>query len=831
MHTIHKINILYIIIMLLLCSIGKAQPGPSEPSDPIDCGAYMWPEVLSPCPEVQIKQKHDHTPYKQYLKQGWDTVVTCSNDNLILSCTPYLPVQYFDGQYNVDIIPYAPADPTFARGTKMPVSTDDDFASEITHIPFDFFFFGIQKQAFVLGANGLVTFDTTAVGRYCPWKFSAPIPWQNNTTGAPKGMDCTVANMRDAIYGIYEDTHPIASYLIGDQGIYYGVQDEAPCRKIICSWNGIPTFPGSRNQNNRCTYQIVCYEGSNIIEVHVKHRSVNNTWQNANGLIGIQNATGQPQEQGDVLTSPSTLFVTPNSPAAFYPASTNLLTNTLDSIAFRFTPHGPTEVVSRWYRILDDGTDVNLTTDQSDTNGYYKPMQKELMSFLQDYPSCQSLTRAYVKPTCISRYVYNLKFLDASGNWYDLRDTITIGIDRGHTITMRPTKGTPADHQMDICAGDRAQITIEHPALQQIDSLHCTITRKGVELPDTLLQLGTLYEDEVTTLKRIPALLHPDEHASQLQPGEIDSINIKLYSKFINGCDTTINFMVRFFPSYNVTEHYEICNGETFHWNRDGKNYTQTTNAPKVNIPTVVGCDSIVHLDLLVKPTDFRIDYRNDCRPLTWINGQTYNNTNTETAATDTVHRINQYGCDSLIQLNFTLHPMKAEIEASLDHFDLDNLEVELTDATGNDDSRVWHFSNGTTSEAAHTYYTTPYDHDTTVIKLVAHSPYGCLDSTNITLPFFKDVIYTPNIFTPGRSDDNGIFSSKSRHLLRSHMRIFNRFGEMVYECEGIDCGWDGNDLDGNPCPQGSYVFNIRYTTEYQPHAVLTHTGAVTLIR
>ena len=166
----------------------QAPYGPSDPSEPMECGQYQWPMVQSPCPEVQIKQKHDHTPLKQYRVNGWDTVVTCTQTELELSCMPYIPVQYFNGQYTVDTIPFDPPDPTFAGGTKMPVNTDDDFAATPTEIPFPFFFFGHQKSHFVLGANGLISFNTSTAGKYCPWRFSATLPWTNNKAGAPGSM-------------------------------------------------------------------------------------------------------------------------------------------------------------------------------------------------------------------------------------------------------------------------------------------------------------------------------------------------------------------------------------------------------------------------------------------------------------------------------------------------------------------------------------------------------------------------------------------------------------------------------------------------------------------
>lgn len=812
---------------------GVSSWGPSDPSVQNDCGIYQWPPQMLPCPEVQIKQKWDHTPMKQYKSQGWDTAVTCLQHTIELSCMPYIPVQNFSGYYTVDTIPYDPPDPTFARGTKMPVSTDDDFAATATPIPFSFFFFGQEKDAFVLGANGLITFNTNSAGKYCPWKYSAPAPWGNeNTTGAPKGLGCTVANMRDAIYGIYEDTHPIASYLHGDQGIYYGVQDEYPCRKIICSWNGIPTFPGSRNQNNRCTYQIVCYEGSNIIEVHVKRRGVNSAWQGGKGLLAIQNATGQLQVHGDPGTS--TMFVQDGAPAAYYPAGCNLTTSQMDSIAFRFTPHdiGTPQKTYSWYRIFDDGRDsIPLTTDVTDTNGYFTPMGSRM-------PSCPNLTTAVVHPTEVSRYVFNLRFSDAGGNRYDLYDTITIGVDNSALITLRPSGADTSQHQLDICSGTDARLTIEYPGIQDTHHVVTQLVRvhNGMEyqLPDSLLILGQLYEDEETGLKRIPTKLISDSTALHLHPGDIDSIYVRLSVDFVSGCHNTAELLVRLFPAYDTVERYAICKGETFHWTLNGQDYSESTTTPQVNIPTVgVGCDSVIHLNLWVSDTSHTIVNVSTCKPYTWINGQTYSENNNATTNIDTVHLTNLAGCDSLVQLAFTIYPLTPLISADHDYIDYNNLDVVFTDVSIGGDNRTWIFPTGEPQYGVTARYTAPVGVDSITITMVEQSLYGCVDTAYITLPFHSDVIWVPNVFTPGRTDgnDNMLFGSVSRHLVKEQTVIYNRHGEKVFECHEIDCKWDGTDLRGKPCGTGGYMYVIRYITEFEPRVTHVLKGSVTLVR
>ena len=391
--------------------------GSSDPSPSVSCGEYHWPAIPSPALGVQIKQKHDHT--SAFAAQGWDTVVTLSTPTIELSCMPYIPVQHFNGQYTVDEIPYNPADTSFHAGTRMPISTDDNFSNYTTTIPYPFYFFGIQKTHFVVGANGMVAFgpvpvtNTTSSGPSCPWSYSAGLPWTDNTSGAPSNLNY----MRDAIYGIYEDTYPSYSQVSGNDGIYYGIQDASPMRKIVCSWNNIPQYSCT---SKRSSYQIVCYEGTNIIEVYVKQRQACTSWNGGHGIIGIQNATGQPQMPSSNPTS-SNGRVVPGSPAAFWPEGKNLFSSDLTETAYRFTPQGSTVYGYKWYRVFDDGRDsVELTTAPDDPNGYYIPMDES--------GTCPTLTRAVVSPTEPAKYVFELNFRNANNDYYKLFDTCTVGV-------------------------------------------------------------------------------------------------------------------------------------------------------------------------------------------------------------------------------------------------------------------------------------------------------------------------------------------------------------------------------------------------------------------
>ncbi len=787
-------------------------------------------EVSSPCPEVLIEQKYDHIPSRYYRQQGWDTAATCAEPTITLKAEPYIPVQFFNGTYLVESIPYNPPDTTFALGTRVAANVDDNFAQSSINIPYPFYFFGIQKTSFILGANGCVSFSSTATpNSYCAYSYSAPIPWPDGTSGAPS----STSNVRDAIYGVYEDTNPQSSgtHIATDWGIYYGIQDVFPCRKIICSWKDVIQYSSSCN-NMHCTYQIVCYEGSNIIEVHVKQRQVCTSWNGGRGIIGIQNATGQPQVKGSNRTDPN-YYVQNGAPAAFFPTGYNPFTTTVNNIAFRFTPQGNTFKNEKWYRIFTDGRDsidlpkfdpITNPNAVNDTNGYYIAMN-------DNNTAHPTLTQAVVSPTCVSQYVMELRFMNANQDWYFLRDTITIGIDTVNDMNLRLQGANPADTVRDICYGESQTVTASFPSSQDIQTINWSVLRvlDSVERPLPTSVYGV-------DGSRLNLTLMPDNRMDTLPTNKIDSIYIQCAITFTSGCANYKRVLVRIFPNFDTTEVAGICRGETFHWNPSGtnqRNFNDNTD-PNVIYETLTsqpGCDSIVRLDLTVFDVSHTTDHIMDCKPITWINGKVYSQNNQDRYDIDTIILKNRYNCDSIVHLDFTIHPLTAKIQSSLDHFDLDHLDVVLTDISTGGDSRVWKFPTAVNQTGATAYYTIPVTETEAKIWLVAHSPYGCYDSTSITIPLNIETFWVPNAFTPDNPTGNNTFSSISSETLKEEMYIYNRFGQMVFHCEGVDCEWDGKDMDGKPCPQGGYVYVIRYTNSFEPNVTRIKKGAVTLIR
>jgi len=70
--------------------------------------------------------------------------------------------------------------------------------------------------------------------------------------------------------------------------------------------------------------------------------------------------------------------------------------------------------------------------------------------------------------------------------------------------------------------------------------------------------------------------------------------------------------------------------------------------------------------------------------------------------------------------------------------------------------------------------------------------------------------IYVPNAFTPDGDNLNDEFIVKGENIQRFSMVIFARNGQLVFESNDIQKGWDGK-VKGNMGEPGSYTYKINY--------------------
>jgi gliding motility-associated-like protein len=88
--------------------------------------------------------------------------------------------------------------------------------------------------------------------------------------------------------------------------------------------------------------------------------------------------------------------------------------------------------------------------------------------------------------------------------------------------------------------------------------------------------------------------------------------------------------------------------------------------------------------------------------------------------------------------------------------------------------------------------------------------------------------IYIPNAIVP--SDNiNNIFKPVMAFVGRENylMQIYNRFGQLIFENNNPEIGWDGK-FDGKIVPTGAYVYLIYYSRPN--HNLVQRKGILTVV-
>lgn len=105
----------------------------------------------------------------------------------------------------------------------------------------------------------------------------------------------------------------------------------------------------------------------------------------------------------------------------------------------------------------------------------------------------------------------------------------------------------------------------------------------------------------------------------------------------------------------------------------------------------------------------------------------------------------------------------------------------------------------------------------------------GCVNTDDVAIhvenfPF----IHYPNVFTPNGDGINDLFLAHFYEISALDIKIFNRWGQWVYEGNKPEVGWDGTH-DGLPAEIGTYVFTVAATGIDGKQ--ISQKGNVTLIR
>jgi gliding motility-associated-like protein len=174
-------------------------------------------------------------------------------------------------------------------------------------------------------------------------------------------------------------------------------------------------------------------------------------------------------------------------------------------------------------------------------------------------------------------------------------------------------------------------------------------------------------------------------------------------------------------------------------------------------------------------------------------------------------------GCTDTIQLPAAVTvlppPQAAFVQAA--SFGSNQATVVFTDQSSGAATWFWQFgdpASGTSTQQNPTYtYPQPGCYPT---LLTITDAAGCTDTISETFCFEAETsLYIPNSFTPGGDGKNEIFIPAGENISSENylFRVYNRWGEMIFETRSPAVGWDGT-YKGRKVQIDTYVWTLQYT-------------------
>ncbi len=117
----------------------------------------------------------------------------------------------------------------------------------------------------------------------------------------------------------------------------------------------------------------------------------------------------------------------------------------------------------------------------------------------------------------------------------------------------------------------------------------------------------------------------------------------------------------------------------------------------------------------------------------------------------------------------------------------------------------------------------------TYMVAFVVADDNGCADTVVKPIVVIEDFnMYIPNAFTPNGDDMNDEFMPSVRGTKMYDLKVFNRWGALLFQSTDVSRGWDGT-FNGDNCKQDVYVYQINVSTVHGENK--KYSGQVTLYR
>lgn len=142
--------------------------------------------------------------------------------------------------------------------------------------------------------------------------------------------------------------------------------------------------------------------------------------------------------------------------------------------------------------------------------------------------------------------------------------------------------------------------------------------------------------------------------------------------------------------------------------------------------------------------------------------------------------------------------------------------------------SYFWTLGDGNTSTQKNVTHVYQKDENYPVY-LIVENAVGCLDTAYLNLEVeSQEFVFFPNAFTPNANGMNDRYLISYLGIRNFHISIYNRWGQLMYESNSLDEGWDGK-TKGEECMADVYFYVATYTNK--KGLPRSKSGNITLLR
>ncbi|MCF8236240.1 MAG: gliding motility-associated C-terminal domain-containing protein [Bacteroidales bacterium] len=367
------------------------------------------------------------------------------------------------------------------------------------------------------------------------------------------------------------------------------------------------------------------------------------------------------------------------------------------------------------------------------------------------------------------------------------------------------------DSLTSICYGESIQIggqTVSEPGTYY-DSLN---TMYGC---DSIYQIELLVNDTALLEKNISICTGDSVFAGGAWQSE--SGTYYDYLDTYQGCDSTVITNLTVDDIIQTYAQADICEGDSIFLAGD---YQTTAGTYYDTAVSVSGCDSVHTTMLEVFELYSKTIDTNICEGESVYAGGEYQSE--EGTYYDNLQSV--HGCDSLITTNIYVEPLPT---VELGNDTLLPIDAELLlEATYPGADYLW--QDGSMDSV---FLVTEEGTYSVTVSTGCGSVEDAIEITYQQPEIPPCAPQSPNAFSPNGDGLNDEFKLISEcEYTNFNLRIFDRWGKLIFEATDLDAGWDGTS-NGKEAPIGAYIWRVEYSESRDPDLMNALHGSLMLVK